>query len=55
MEKASDTLQRIRKLWAELAKTKANTSESEALIEKIRALSAEYEAMKESDKPKESK
>jgi hypothetical protein len=44
METASEKLRRIHQLWRELERTKPNTSESEALMEKIRALSAEYQA-----------
>ena len=45
MEKASEKLLRIQQLWKELEQLKPNTSESEALMEKIRALSAEYKAL----------
>lgn len=44
METASEKLRRIHQLWRELERTKPNTSESEALMDKIRALSAEYKA-----------
>jgi len=45
METASEKLLRIQRLWKELEKLKPNTGESEALMEKIRALSAEYKAL----------
>jgi hypothetical protein len=45
MEPTSEKLQRIYELLAELKKTKVNTPEHEALLKKIRALSAEYKAL----------
>jgi len=56
METASEKLLRVHRLWIELERMKPNTSESEALMEKIRALSAEYQAFIDApQKPKESK
>lgn len=56
METPSEKLERIRQLWKELERMKPNTSEAEALMEKIRALSAEYQALIDApQKPKESK
>ena len=45
MDTASEKLERIHQLWRELERMKPNTAESEALMEKIRALSAEYQAL----------
>jgi hypothetical protein len=45
MGTASEKLLRIHQLWIELERMKPNTSESEALMEEIRALSAEYQAL----------
>jgi hypothetical protein len=45
MDTASKKLERIHRLWKELERMEPNTSESEALIKQIRALSAEYEAL----------
>ena len=42
MERIYDTLQRIQSLWKELELTKPNTSEYDALLNRIRALSDEY-------------
>ena len=39
---AVDKLERLYELWKELERTKLNTTEYEALMEKIRLLSAEY-------------
>ena len=44
METASQKLQRIHQLWKELERTKPDASESEALMKKIRVLSAEYQS-----------
>ena len=56
MERVFDRLQRIQQLWKELERTKPNTSEYEALMKKIRVLSAEYQALidapKKPPKPK---
>ena len=45
MDTASKKLERIHQLWKKLELMEPNTSESEALIKQIRALSAEYEAL----------
>jgi hypothetical protein len=45
MDTASKKLDRIHQLWKELERMDANTSEAEALMKKIRALSAEYQAL----------
>ena len=45
MDTASEKLERIHQLWKELERMKPDTSESEALMEKIRVLSAEYRAL----------
>jgi hypothetical protein len=45
MGTASKKLDRIHQLWKELERMDPNTSEAEALMKKIRALSAEYEAL----------
>jgi hypothetical protein len=45
MDTASEKLEHIHHLWKELERTKPDTSESEALIEKIRVLSGEYRAL----------
>ena len=45
METPSEELNRIQQLWTELGRMKPNTSEADALMEKIRALSAEYHAL----------
>ena len=45
MGTASKKLDRIHQLWKELERMGPNTSEAEALMKKIRALSAEYEAL----------
>ena len=45
MKTEPDKLQRVYELLAELKKTKVNTPEHEALLKKIRALSAEYQAL----------
>jgi len=48
MDKSSqslDKLRRIRGLWAELERTKSGSPEYAALMEKIRALSAEYRGL----------
>jgi hypothetical protein len=39
---AVEILKRIQRLWDELGRTKLKTPEYEALLEKIRTLSAEY-------------
>jgi hypothetical protein len=38
-------LQHIRQLWAELARSKPNTPECRDIMNKIRALSAEYQSL----------
>jgi hypothetical protein len=45
METASQKLERIHQLWKELQRMEPNTGEAEAVIEKIRTLSAEYQAL----------
>ena len=45
MGTASKKLDRIHQLWKELERMEPNTSEAGALMKKIRALSAEYEAL----------
>lgn len=56
MDTASKKLERIHQLWRELERMKLNTAESEALMKKIRALSAEYETFTDApQKPKASK
>lgn len=47
MDTASGKLERIHRLWKELERMKPDTSESQALMEKIRVLSAEYQALTE--------
>jgi hypothetical protein len=42
---ALDKLQAIQHLWTELGRTGLNTPEYEALMNKIRVLSAEYQAL----------
>jgi hypothetical protein len=41
-KEAAEKLKRIEQLWRELEQTKPNTPGYEALLKKIRALSAEY-------------
>ena len=50
MDRIFDTLQRIRQLWNELERTKPETAEYKALMEKIRVLSAEYRALIDASK-----
>jgi predicted nucleic acid-binding Zn-ribbon protein len=45
MDRIFDQLERIQQLWKELERLKPNTIEYERLVEKIRALSAEYVAL----------
>jgi hypothetical protein len=45
MERVFDALERIRAAWKELGALRPGTSEYEALLNKIRALSAEYQAL----------
>ena len=45
MDRVFDTLERIRMLWKRLGELQAGTSEHEALMKQIRALSAEYQAL----------
>jgi len=52
MDRVFDTLERIRASWKELGGLRHGTSEYEALLNKIRALSAEYQAL--IDAPKKS-
>jgi hypothetical protein len=60
MDRVFDTLQRIRQLWKELERTRPDTAEYKALMEKIRVRSAGYQALIEEltdapKKPRESK
>jgi len=50
MDTASEKLERIHQLWKKLERTKPDSGESEALMEKIRILSAEYQALTERPK-----
>jgi hypothetical protein len=50
MDTASQKLERIHQLWKELERMEPNTSEYEALMEKIRALSAEYQSLMDTPK-----
>jgi hypothetical protein len=53
---AIEKLQRIKELWTELGQKKLNSPEYNALTEKIRILSAEYQALAEATRePKMSK
>ena len=56
MDPASEKLERIHQLWKELERMGPNTSEAEAVMKKIRALSVEYQALvdapKKPEKPK---
>jgi hypothetical protein len=45
MERIYDSLQRITQLWKKLELTKPNSSEYDALMNQIRALSDEYTAL----------
>jgi hypothetical protein len=52
---AANKLKRIRKLWEELAQTKLRTVEYQAIMKRIRALSAEYQVLVDaSEKPEKS-
>jgi hypothetical protein len=56
MERIYDTLNRIQSLWKELERTKPDTSEYVALMNRIRALSDEYRALVDAPKkPRELK
>lgn len=56
MERIYDSLQRITQLWKKLELTKQNTSEYDALMDQIRVLSEEYNALIDAPKkPTESK
>ena len=56
MERIYDILQRIQSMWKELELIKPNTSEYEALLNQIRALSDDYKALIDvPKKPRESK
>ncbi len=53
---AIDKLQRIQQLWAELGRTRKDSTEYQNVMKKIRALSAEYQALVDSsEKPGKSK
>jgi hypothetical protein len=45
MERIYDRLQRITQLWEKLELTKPNTTEYDAIMDQIRVLSNEYEAL----------
>jgi len=56
MERIYDTLNRIQSLWKELERTKPDTSEYAALMNKIRVLSDEYSVLVDAPKkPRELK
>jgi hypothetical protein len=56
MERIYDRLERILQLWKKLELTKSNTSEYVALMNQIRVLSEEYNALIDAPKkPRESK
>ena len=56
MERIYEALEHIKSLWKELEQTKLNTSEYDALLNQIRALSDEYRALIDvPKKPRESK
>jgi len=56
MERIYDRLEHIKSLWKELELTKPDTSEYNALLNQIRALSEEYRALIDvPKKPRESK
>ena len=56
MDRVFETLQRIQQMWKELERMGPKTPEYEALIVKIRVLSAEYLALIDTPKkPRESK
>lgn len=42
---ALDKLHRIQQLWKEIERTKSDTPEHETLLQKIRVLSDEYQAL----------
>jgi hypothetical protein len=49
-----DKLQRIQQLWVEVGRTKSDTPEYKTLMDKLRVLSAEYQALVDSaKKPKD--
>ena len=50
MDTASEKLERIHQLWKVLERMKPDTGESQALMDKIRVLSAEYQALTEAAK-----
>jgi len=49
---AVDKLQRIQQLWKELGPTRSDAAEYKTLLEQIRVLSAEYQALVEATKPR---
>ena len=56
MDEILDKLQRIRQLWKKQERIKIGTAEHEAVMEQIRALSAEYQALIDTPKkPRKSK
>jgi hypothetical protein len=56
MDEILDKLRRIRQLWEKQERTKLGTPEHEALMQQIRALSAEYQALIDTPKkPRKSK
>jgi hypothetical protein len=48
---ALDKLRRIQQLWAELGRTKPDAPEYETIMEEIRILSTEYQALVDPKKP----
>ena len=50
---AIDKLTRIQGLWADLGRTRSHTTEYETIMNRIRVLSAEYQAIVESSKTPE--
>jgi hypothetical protein len=56
MDEILDKLRRIRQLWKKQERLKIGTPEHEALMQQIRALSAEYQALIDTPKkPRKSK
>ncbi|MGD0963273.1 MAG: hypothetical protein ABSA57_05160 [Candidatus Acidiferrales bacterium] len=56
MDEILDKLERIRQLWKKQERVKLGTLEHEALMQQIRALSAEYQALIDTPKkPRKSK
>jgi len=56
MDRILEILQHVEQLWKELERAEPNGAEYKGLMEKIRVLSAEYEAIIDAPKkPRESK